>query len=548
MNRRLLLCVGLCVVAVQVVAGQCFELGVAAGEVRSDSAVLWTRADRATTLRWELARESDFATVVASGEVEALAEDDLTVHVALGGLEPATDHYYRFTDVRDPGCVSRVGRFRTAPPADRPAAVRFVFSGDTNSAYAPFGLAARAAEEGADFFVWLGDTIYADDADSAAGVARTLAQYREKYREIRRDPHMQRLLATMGVWAAWDDHEVENDYAGTDPNLPREQIEDAYRAFFEYMPLLAEGPADDPWREYRRFQWGSTVEFFILDGRQYREPSVERACDSQLDPLGVVLGPLTYDGDCAELLRRPRTMLGSEQLAWLKQGLAESTARVKFVINPVPFSFLGVFPYDRWDGYDAERRELLEFIDAEGITGVVFLTTDFHSNWYNPDVTAWFRRQRGDYLLHNGVAVAEAIVGPLGIETMRQSLIGFAWLLLPLPRTAGAEALLGVVEHHLARKLARLGGFAMVESDRRAYALIEVDEAGAVRISYHGAPPAQTTRPDVVAETFYVAEPGAAEPAAGWPCFVPVLAVGLLGLLPARLARAGGRSRAGGGA
>jgi alkaline phosphatase D len=33
---------------------------------------------------------------------------------------------------------------------------------------------------------------------------------------------------------------------------------------------------------------------------------------------------------------------------------------------------------DRWDGYPAERAELLRFIKAKRITGVVFLSADLH--------------------------------------------------------------------------------------------------------------------------------------------------------------------------
>jgi phosphodiesterase/alkaline phosphatase D-like protein len=48
-------------------------------------------------------------------------------------------------------------------------------------------------------------------------------------------------------------------------------------------------------------------------------------------------------------------------------------------------------PYDRWEGYAAERTEILEFIrnpdgnvmTADHITNVVFLSTDIHAAIYN---------------------------------------------------------------------------------------------------------------------------------------------------------------------
>ena len=542
----------------------CFPLGVAAGDVRATSAILWTRADRPGPFRYELATDETFATLAASGTVEATPEDDLILRVVVADLEPATAYVYRFLDAADPACTSRIGHFRTPPAADTPAELRLVFTGDTNIAYAPFGLAGPAAAEHPDLFIWMGDTIYADDPASRVGVARTLAQYREKYREIRRDPYMQSLLASTALWVGWDDHEVENDYAGGVPTTPPAQIEDAYRAFFEYMPVARADTSDDPYREYRSFRWGSSVEFFILDERQYRDVSAEETCGGNLDPLGTILGPLTRRSACVEALSAPRTMLGSRQLDWLEHGLAASTARVKFVVNGVPLGFLGVFPYDRWDGYDHERRELLEFIDANQITGIIFLTTDFHSNWYNPDVAAWFASHRRDYRLPHGVRVVEAVVGPLGMETMRQTLVDFPIAYLNLPNGPVVRGILGWLERMVVRRLKVAGGYAFAQSNRRGYVVIDVTPAGDVRLTYRGAPPEQSNGPDVVPETLFSAEipapqtgetenasdaaggddhatEGGSGPArslaAGIPCVFPVLLAGIAAWIPLRLAR-----------
>ena len=69
----------------------------------------------------------------------------------------------------------------------------------------------------------------------------------------------------------------------------------AYRAFFEYMPIRDQAVSDDPWRTYRRFQYGATMTFFFLDERQYREPSGEILCQSNPDPFGIAFGEETED-------------------------------------------------------------------------------------------------------------------------------------------------------------------------------------------------------------------------------------------------------------
>jgi alkaline phosphatase D len=518
-----------------------FSLGVAAGDVRDTSAVIWTRADWLSVVRFELATDEAFTTVEQSGLRLASSDSDFVVKVELTGLSPATEYFYRFAVEGEADRASRTGRFRTAPPADEPAALRFVFSGDTGFRFAPFPIVSQAAEEKADFLVWFGDTIYADDPAAAGGIASTLAEYRQKYRQIRSDPHFQEALSAMPVWVGWDDHEVTDNYAGADPTFPPEQLAAAYRAFFEYMPLADQQADDDPFRTYRRFRWGRLVEFFLLDGRQYREPSAENACGSNPDPLGTVLGPLAVDQACAAQLSAERSLLGAEQFEWLTQGLLESTAAVKFIANDVPLSYFGVLPYDRWDGYDAERQALLNFIDAHEIRGVVFLTTDFHSNWYNPDLLEYFRRERPDYDLANDVLVAEAIVGPVGVPTLHQTVLELAAAALEWPPGPVLQGLLTGIERQVTHHLQRLSGFTLAETDRVSYAVVDVSPQGEVQITYRGIRPADAHDPESAAETFY-SVPGDSPPSL--PCCVPILLVGFAGwpALAVWRARATGRS------
>jgi phosphodiesterase/alkaline phosphatase D-like protein len=91
------------------------------------------------------------------------------------------------------------------------------------------------------------------------------------------------------------------------------------------------------------------------------------------------------DPDClAHIFDPTRTMLGAEQKQWLKDGLMETNATWKFIVNQVPITQAFAVPYDRWEGYGAERNELLDFISDNNIRNVVFLTTDIHANFLGP--------------------------------------------------------------------------------------------------------------------------------------------------------------------
>ena len=51
-------------------------------------------------------------------------------------------------------------------------------------------------------------------------------------------------------------------------------------------------------------------------------------------------------------------------------------------MNEVPIQQFYALPYDRWEGYAAERTKLLTFL-KENVKNAVFLTTDVHANMVN---------------------------------------------------------------------------------------------------------------------------------------------------------------------
>jgi alkaline phosphatase D len=182
-----------------------FSHGVAAGDVTESTAVLWTRADSAGEERVDVAPDAAFAGVIFTDAMMATDDADLTVKVDVAGLSPGTTYFYRFTDAG--GVAGEIGQFRTAPPPEEPAGFRFVFTGDSNFAYAPFNLLASVAEEEADFFIWFGDVTYADAASGDVSRAVVLNQYRAHYRQDRTDENLRRGLASTATWVGWDDHE-----------------------------------------------------------------------------------------------------------------------------------------------------------------------------------------------------------------------------------------------------------------------------------------------------------------------------------------------------
>lgn len=440
-----------------------FTHGIASGDVTSFSAVLWTRLDHATQVEVEVAFDPDFRITFFRETKWAEGTDDFTVKFFPKHLPPNRTLYYRFLADDE---ISGTGSFKTAPIERVRSDARIAFTGDTDGTHlggSPyfnnFEVLDRVREENPDVFVYLGDTIYADSElrpFRGQGPATSLDDFRDAYKETRSIAALPHLLKSTSTIAIWDDHEVRDDFDGetVDPAL----FANGRKAFLEYMPMVEEFPvagdddtcANDPL--VRVFKWGRDVELFVLDERSCRSASAELACLNEVvTPGGTVyvpdlaptlppfirsglagLGiPLEPPPGCLATLNDPtRTLLGHGQKEFLKNRLLHSEAKFKLIVNEVAMQQLYVIPYDHWEGYGAERTEILEFIRDNHLENVIFLTTDLHTNIMNEVFI--------DRLSDPESIAYEAITGPVATVTFAE---GVEQLLGPAGVTALNEIL-----------------------------------------------------------------------------------------------------------
>ena len=298
--------------------------------------------------------------------------------------------------------TSEVGRTQTAPGPDskRPIRIGYFACQDYASGY--YGAYAALLAQDPDFVVCGGDYIYdrvysdsgyggirTDNAgEGPDSIARTIDQYRAKYRLYRSDPDHHELHRLVPLVAQWDDHEVVDNYVATHEGqavgddgeetdaYDRARILAGWKAWHEHMPSLRFGGS---FRTYRKLRFGRMVELFMCDSRSYKD---DQGCG------GAGFKP------CDDL-DEPRTYLGADQLAWLKRGLAGSPAAWKVVGNQMmimPFNLQDGVPVevDSWNGYHAERNELLAHI-GDNAKDVVFLTGDIHT-FFAGEVTSTGRQ------------------------------------------------------------------------------------------------------------------------------------------------------------
>ncbi len=378
--------------------GNPFTLGVASGDPLPDGVVLWTRLaldplaedglggmpPRSFQVNWQIARDPLFADVERAGSETARPEAAHSVHVEVSGLAPGREYWYRF---RTGNHVSEPARTMTAPfPGTMPAALAMSFVSCSNFQNGWFTAYRRMTEDHPDLVLHLGDYLYEGwkpglTREHAGPEPKTLSAYRLRHAQTKTDTDLQAAHAVAPWLVIWDDHEVENNYAGLNPQdmseaeaFPQRRA-DAYQAYYENMPLRRTSvPSGPDMQLYRRIQWGDLATFHMLDTRQYRD---DQACGD-----GKRSG--CTDADLPE-----RSLPGFAQEDWLAQGFRDSRARWDLIGQQVFFAqrdfdsdpAVEAYSMDAWDGYSASRdRVTRSWVDA-GVRNPVVLTGDVHQAW-----------------------------------------------------------------------------------------------------------------------------------------------------------------------
>ncbi|WP_327092237.1 alkaline phosphatase D family protein [Nonomuraea sp. NBC_01738] len=376
-----------------------FQLGVASGEPDPRGVVLWTRLamdplaldglggmpDRPVPVQWQIAKDENFKHVVRGGVEQATPQEAHSVHIELDSLASGAEYFYRFRVGTE---ISPVGRTITAPARgarSRDLNLSFTSCADYQTGW--FTAYRRMAEDHPDLIAFLGDYYYEYGdykypvRDQAGGECLDLAGYRLRHAQHKADPELQMAHAIAPWVVVWDDHDIENGWAGDVPEQPDppflERRAQAFQAYYENMPLRrAQKPQGPALHLYRSIRWGAVANLHLLDTRQYRD----------LYPcLGGKVG--TVPADCTDRFAPNLTILGQEQESWLDGELRRSEATWDLMGQQVFLMEMDWvngegkgYSNEGWDGYVASRNKLAAAIDDNKRNGVV-LTGDVHSHW-----------------------------------------------------------------------------------------------------------------------------------------------------------------------
>jgi len=376
-----------------------FSLGVASGDPSSTGVVLWTRlapepfvpgggvAPEPIEVSWEVADDEAMTNVVRRGTAVATPQLGHSVHVEVNGLRPDRWYWYRF---RAGDAESPKARTRTFPtPAAQPDRLRFAFASCQHFESGLFTAYEHMAKDDLDLILHLGDYIYEDGGKEnrvrkhLGEEIKSLDDYRIRHAQYKADPLLQAVHTRCPWLVTWDDHEVDNNYAGnTSEHKDVDTIQllarraNAYQAYYEMMPLRRRSlPAGPNMQLYRKASFGRLAELLVLDTRQYRSDQTNG--DKPSDLNDAALDP-------------SRTMLGQRQAGWLQASLLASPATWNVLAQQVMMALVSRtrssetrYSMDQWPGYADERIRLVKFLAERKVPNPVVLTGDIHSNWVN---------------------------------------------------------------------------------------------------------------------------------------------------------------------
>ena len=386
-----------------------FLNGVASGDISQTTAVIWAHntqkiPDGSIPVTFKYGTDPSFANVTGIQTIEQPSYLE-PAKLKLTGLQSNTTYYYRAEDAKGRFLD---GQFKTLPDGAAQPGLRFGVLDDVRQGYSVFPTNLRSPAK--DFILSSGsfsatgsfnEQAYATTVNlpglqtdlhnalkNTDGVRNTLVGLRRStalYNNFSALDMAVRPATTAGGAAPSDDPD-NFDQTGNYINETKRYTEGVL-AFQQYTPMesLSYGATGDPrtankTKLYRRINYGKTATVIMVDSLSFRDKAVA-APTNPTDPAQV-------QQFLIDAYASGRTLLGAQQLADLKADLLaaqQNGIKWKFVQGTPMLQNVGPLGdgQTRYEGYAAERNDLLAFIDSHAIKNVVFISNGYKGLWVN---------------------------------------------------------------------------------------------------------------------------------------------------------------------
>jgi alkaline phosphatase D len=382
--------------------------GPVTGAVTNASARIFIRSNQAGEVQIALDTDPGFSSPLTYIDTIRTLKDTSAI-INISGLQPATLYYCRFFINQQQDTIET--SFKTFPQPGMAADFSFAFGSCMKGTdMTPLFSVMNAHQP--DLFIQLGDFTYPDAADEfSEDFDFVTASYHAKYSY----PGISTVLRSVPLAYVYDDHDYADNntskytqaldatYAGPngletvliDAPLGPNERSNSINGWLDYFPGY--NAVDTSQGLYHRFTLGN-AEFFFLDNRSSRSPNNEAFYYDSTD----VSFPWKF------LPPPGHTILGTEQMQWLLNGLENSTAKWKFLLSGTTFNkslkrvinvglglqrntlniggsggsgmTMATGFSDGWPGFPADQDTLINFIRSHNIRNVILLSGDTHTS------------------------------------------------------------------------------------------------------------------------------------------------------------------------
>ncbi len=332
------------------------QSGPMIGRVNKTDIKLWAQTKKPAHVKFAYWLKGKPATKKFSQTVKTTKDNAYTAHIVIDHLKPGKEYTYQLYinnkkvnfDFPLAFKTQEVWKYHHAP-----SDFAFAFGSGAYINDPEFDRKGRAyggeyeifthiPEKNPEFMIWDGDNTYLrqNEWDSKSAMI-----YR--YTHDWSIPEKQKLFATVAHYAIVDDHDFgPNDSDGSFWNK---------NTSINVFDLFWANPKHVSNFKSATFQFNyNDADFFLVDNRYFRDPNALKSKD-------------------------PKTMLGKDQLDWLKKALVFSKAKWKFIVMGGQFlNTARNFETYSNNGFDKERQDIIDFIYKEGLKNVIFLTGDRH--------------------------------------------------------------------------------------------------------------------------------------------------------------------------
>jgi alkaline phosphatase D len=306
------------------------------GNLREDGADIWLRPG---TIEKLVVKVTPSERGSEKSFVKEHVEPGVVQRILVNGLNPDKDYSYKVY-VNNQRVAE--GEFTTAPVSAKKGIFKLAFG----SCFHKIGLhnpnlINQILHRNPHAMMLLGD-MAVDDRENQINMHRADYLLRDVSEPWRR------LSASVPLYAGWDDHDYFNNDLGGIPKGFTGADREAVRAVWNENWVNPENNSPGIFFNARI----GPVEVIMLDTRSLRE-------NERRGEYG--------------------SYLGLEQLAWLKMVLKNSNAPFKVVSSGTMWSDYITPGKDSWGTWDPlAREELFDFIETEGISGVLLVSGDRH--------------------------------------------------------------------------------------------------------------------------------------------------------------------------